>query len=87
MDIAEGDRLGPFAISIPDFRPSMSRLVRALVLGSLGAAVSGVALSALRPRTQAPPKPLPSPREVEADALSDAESDALLRELARDLDV
>lgn len=64
----------------------MSRLLRAVVLGSLGAAVSGVLLTALRPRRPAAPKPLPQAREVEADALSDAETDALLRELARDLD-
>ncbi len=64
----------------------MSRLSRALVLGAVGAAVSGAVLAALRPRVPAPPAPVPQPREVDAAALSDAESDALLRELAHDLD-
>lgn len=64
----------------------MSRLTRALVLGTLGAAVSGVVLAALRPRAAALPHPLPQAREVEADRLDDAQTDALLRELARDLD-
>jgi hypothetical protein len=68
------------------FATPMSRLLRAVVLGSLGAAVSGVVLAAIRPRPAAAPKPLPQAREVEAEALSDAETDALLRELARDLD-
>ena len=64
----------------------MSRLTRALVLGTLGAAVSGAVLAALRPRPAPAPVPVPQPREVDAATLSDAETGALLRELAHDLD-
>lgn len=64
----------------------MSRLTRALVLGLVGAAASGAVLSALRPREAPAPRPAPQSSEVDADALPEAETDALLRELARDLD-